>query len=96
MAVTRQQAEEMRDAIKQLEEGEVVAAKVINDANIQVAVDWWDTIKPAVPRTRDEALAAYQFIEGLLQTETDNYRLVLLRQKLRDANEKYRERKRNG
>ena len=95
-SLTRSDAVRIRDAIRQLEQFERQQAKAENDAKIAVAQAWWDSIKPAVPQTRDEALIAYRFIEGLLQTETDRFRLILLRQKLEQANEKFKERKRNG
>ena len=75
---------------------DAAAAKVIQDAKIQVAIDWWNTVKPAMPQTRDEALTAYRLIEGLLNTETDSFRLVVLRNRLQLANEKFKEIKRNG
>ena len=89
-------ADKIMTTIQTKNNADTAAAKVIRDANIQVAVDWWNTVKPAVPTTRDEALTAYRFIEGLLQTETDSLRLTLLRNKLEQANEKYKERKRNA
>ncbi len=89
-------ADKIMVTIKAKESADTAAAKAINDAQIQVAVDWWNTVKPVVPQTRDEALTAYRFIEGLLNTETDRFRLGLLREKLQLANEKFKERKRNG
>ena len=88
-------ADKIMATIQTKNEADAVAAKTINDANIQIAVDWWNTVKPAIPLTRDEALTAYRFIDGLLDTETDSFRLELLGKKLLETNEKFKERKRN-
>ena len=93
---TEQEARDMRDALKLLEQKEAQQQQLINQAKIQVAIDWWNTVKPSIPLTRDEALTAYRFIEELLNSETDEFRLQLLRNKLQLANEKFKERKRNG
>jgi len=93
--VTRQEAQEMRDAIRQLEAAEQAAEQAARQILIDQALAWWDTIKPAIPTTRAEALAVVRFIEGLQRTETDNFRLQLLRNKLQQALIKLQERKRN-
>jgi len=85
----------MRDALRQLQEVEQAQAKVIDDAKIQTALTWWNTIKPTIPATRQEALDVYDFIKGLIETETDRFRLAVLRKKLDEANEKFKEIKRN-
>jgi len=95
-SLTREDAIRIRDILKQLEDSDQVEARVVSDAKIAVAVTWWDTVKPTVPQSRDEALVAYNLIKGLLQTETDPDRLTLLRKKLELANQKYREIKRNA
>ena len=95
MPVTRAQATEMRDAIKQLEAQERQDEIDQFQADMAIAEAWWQTIKPASPTTRAEALSAYNFIVGLLQTETDEFRVKLLKRKLDLANEKFRERKAN-
>jgi len=94
--VTQQEARDMWTAIEQFQAADAAVVQAQTDALKQTAKDWWDTIKPAEPTTRIEALASYHLIEGLLQTETDQFRLTLLQQKLRLANEEFQERKRNG
>lgn len=94
--VTRQEAIDMRLALEELAQFEQQQAQTQFDVDLQVALDWWDTVKPAIPTTRQEALDAYRFIEDLLKTETDRFRLIVLRKKLEEANEKFKERKRNG
>ena len=95
-SLTQADAVRIRDAIQQLEAFEAQEAQDAADARRAIAEAWWDSVKPDIPQTREEALAAYRFIEGLLETETDADRLNLLRQKLRLANEKFKERKKNG
>jgi len=94
--LTQADAIRIRDILKQLDESESTQANDIYKANKQVAMDWWNTIKPTKPTTREEALSAYQLIEGLIQTETDDWRIRVLKEKLIEANEKFKERKRNG
>ena len=94
--ITRQEAKEMRDALNELDDFETQQAQDAAGARRTIAESWWNTVKPSVPQTREEALTAYRFIEGLLQTETDRDRISLLRQKLQLANEKFKERKKNG
>jgi len=96
MSVSENQAKEMRDAIKLLEQKEAQIIQDANDAKYAVAVSWYDSIEPATPTTRAEALTVFQFVEGKLKTETDSFRLALLRQKLKLANDKYKEIKKNG
>ena len=101
---------EMRDKLLQLEIQQGAQNETDSIAKLAVAQTWWDTIKPSTPTTRAEGLAAYNFVEAQLETQTINfnnetdpvqkeifkYRGVLLRQKLKLANEKFRERKANG
>ena len=104
MTFTINEIKEIRDGLRQLEKKENDDARKINDDKRAVLEAWWNTIKPsgwtedkeAIGSNRDEVLTAYRFIEGLLNTETDTYRLSFLRQKLQLANEKFKERKRNG
>jgi len=109
MAFTQAEVLEMRDKIRQLEANEATQAEADIAAKAAIAQAWWDTIKPAVPTTRDEALAVYRFIEletidqkRNFENETDRdqkeifqFRVRLLREKLEEANEKFKERKRN-
>lgn len=94
--VTQQQAKDMRDAIRQLEASELAAIQTQRDADIAIAMTWWNTVKPSMPTTRQEALDAFNFIKGLIETETDRFRLHVLKKKLEEANEKFKEIKANG
>jgi len=85
---------EIRDKLKQLEDADNAQVQATFDANMVIANTWWDSIKPAAPTTRAEALVVFKFIEDLLKTETDEFRMKVLRQKIRLANEKFLERKR--
>jgi len=94
MAVTRVQAKEMRDAIKELEGFELQQADIKYQADLAVAIAWWNSVKPVTPTTRTQALTAFNAIEQLLTTETDTFRLIVLRRELRKANQKYKDVKR--
>lgn len=94
--VTEQEARDMKAAIEAFEKKDADAQRAIHDAEMLKAQTWYDSIKPKVPTTRDEALTAYKTIKSLTETETDNFRLRILRQKLEEANEKFKELKKNG
>ena len=96
MNITNTEIEEMRYKLKLLEKKEADAGQAVSDTKRKVSSDWWNGIKPETPLTRDEALKAYRTIEGMIKTEKNPDRLSLLRQKLIQANEKFKERKRNG
>ena len=96
MTFTKIEIKEIRDKLRVLEQKEADDVKVISDAKRKIASDWWNTIKPTIPATREEALTAYRLIEELLKTETDAGRSSILRQKLNLANEKFKEMKRIG
>ena len=90
---TEQDATDMREAIRALELKEQLQAKAANDIKIQEAEDWFITIAPKEPTTRNEALDNFKTIQNLLKTETDPFRLELLIQELEIANENYKEQK---
>jgi len=110
MAFTNSEIKEIRDKLILLEERDQKDLEDIRIANLAVAEAWWDTIKPRVPQTRNEALTAYRFIQSEIETQRTNFedetepvqkeifgfRLRVLNQKLKLANEKFIERKRNG
>ena len=96
MTFTNPEIIQIRDGLRLLEKKESDAAQVISEAKRQVAIGWWNTVKPNIPQTRNQALTAYHTIQDMIKTETDADRLSLLRQKLFDANEKFKERKKNG
>jgi len=110
MAFTQAEVLEMRNKTRQLEANEDAQLQADIEIKREVAQSWWDIIKPEVPTTRDEALAVYRFIEAEIVIQKNNFdketvpiqkqifefRVELLNIKLREANEKYKERKRNG
>jgi len=90
--------DQVRQFISDNELLEQQTVKTQFDADIQVALDWFNTLGISIQTatTRTEALDNFNQIETLLQTETDSFRLTVLRKKLQEANEKFMERKRNG
>jgi len=96
MVVTPKQAREMKDAIRQLEDTENQQAQAQNQALIGQALSWFNTQGINIPAatTRTKALDIFQQIQALLQTETDKNRLRILREKINEANDKYKEVKR--
>lgn len=96
MVVTSIQAKEMRDAIQLLGQAEAQQTKIEFDANMVIAQTWYNTIKKPVPTTRQGALNKFNHIKELLETETNQFRLTLLRTKLQESNEKYKEIKKLG
>jgi len=93
---TQQEARDMRDALKLLEESETRQRFDARQILINDALIWWNMNKPPMPTTRQAALDAFNFIKQLLETETDRFRLALLREKLDQANNKFKEIKRIG
>lgn len=96
--VTIQEVKDMRDAIRQLEQTEAQQIQAQQQIDIATARAWFNTlgINIQAATTRDEALTAFQSIEKLHQTETDRLRRQILGIKLLEANEKFKEIKRNG
>jgi len=96
--VTRQEAKDMRDEIRLLEEFESQQLQNKLNADMAIALAWFNNlgINIQTAQTRDQALANFNQIETMLQSETNNLRLKVLRNKLKEADEKYKERKRNG
>lgn len=98
LVVTEPQAREMQTAIEdfQAKDSQVIEAQ--NQADLGIALAWFNTqginIQAAV--NRNQALDNFNQIKLLLQTETDPIRKGVLREKLQEANEKFKERKRNG
>jgi len=95
MVFSQQEARDMRDALELLNQTEGQAEEAANQVLIAQALSWWNTVKPQTPRTRPEAVDAFNIIKRLIQTETDRHRQSLLRKKLTEANEKFKEIKRN-
>ena len=89
LVVTQQEAKEMREAISLLEQTEAQTTKAQFDIEMVKANVWYNTIEKPISTTRQEALDKFNHIKSLLETETDDLRLRLLRKKLFEANEKY-------
>jgi len=96
--VTEQEARDMDAAIIAFHDKDTQTQRTQFDADKAIAETWWNTLGIDIQGalTRDEAIDNYRQIESLLQTETDRFRLVVLKEKLVEADEKFRERKRNG
>ena len=88
----------MQAAIDAFQASDATAQRSQFTADKAVAETWFATLGIDIQgaTTRDEALANYRAIESLLQTETDRFRVLVLREKLAEANEKFKERKANG
>ena len=88
----------VRQFIRDLEQQEGAQAKAIYDTNMVTAQNWYDSQKIDISKaaTRTEALDNFHLIEQMLRTEADNYKASILRQKLDEANKKFKERKANG
>ena len=107
-AGTRAEKEAFADivgkAIRFLEQTKAAEALAQRQIQIQLAQDWWDdTIKPTLVWNNTQSLIDqranilidYNMIKGLLDTETDLFRLRLIRQKLEQANDKFKQIKAN-
>jgi len=96
--VTEQDARDMVMAINDFQSKDGQTAKTQFDADKAIALTWFNSLGINIQGalTRDEALANFRTIESLLQTETERFRLIVLREKLDEANEKFKERKLNG
>jgi len=87
--LTLADAQRITDALEQLAQSKQTQANADAQARIDLVKSWWDTVKPAVPTTRREAMDVINKIKDLLKTETDRDRLSLLSNKLTEANIKY-------
>ncbi len=98
MVTTETQAREMYTAIGDFQLKDTQAVQAQFDADKAVAISWWNTLGIDIigATTRIEASTIYFQIEALLNTETDRFRILVLRKKLDEANEKYKVIKRNG
>ncbi len=96
--VTEQEARDMKSAIEAFQNKDTQSLKTQLVADKATALTWFNGLRIDIQGalTRDEALTNYRTIESLLKTETDRFRLFVLHGKLDEANEKYKELKRNG
>lgn len=91
MAIIEEQAREMRDAIKLLEQKENNIRQTKLASDLAVAQSWYDSLNLTIPINRDEALTHYKNIESMLKTETDPMKIIILATELKKANEKFKE-----
>lgn len=98
MVVTEPQAREIFAAIQDFQEKDNQATQAQHQADIAIALVWFNTlgINIQAATNRNQALDNFNQIKSLLQTETDSFRLSILGTKFIEANEKFKERKRNG
>ena len=98
MVVTEPQAREMLEAIEKFQVKDAQVVRAQQNADMAIALTWFNTlgINIQVATTRTQAKINHDQIESLLQSETDSFRKAILTQKLNEANEKFKERKRNG
>jgi len=94
--VTEQEARDMKIAIDSFQSSDEAARQAQQQADLTRAEQWFNTlgIDIQAATTRRQALKNYNDIEILISTETDRFRLSVLRTKLKEANEKYKEVKR--
>ena len=98
MATTEIQAREIHTAIGDFQSKDAQVAQVQFDMDKAVAVSWFDSLGIDITEatTRVEVATIYFQIEALLESETDRFKITVMRAKLDEANEKYKEIKRNG
>lgn len=94
MVYSRQDAIEMKAALKDLEIFDAIERQEVLDKMKQVIDQWYLTVKPPPATNRSTALNNYHTIESLVQTEKDVLKKSFLRVKLTEANEKFKEMKR--
>jgi len=95
--VTEQEARDMNTAILLFQAVDATADRAQFDADKAVAVTWFGTLGIDVvgATTRTQAIRNYNDIEIQIGTQTDKFRLLVLREKLYETNEKFKEIKRN-
>ncbi len=98
MPYTEQEAKDMRDALNLLAQNEAQQAQTQYNADKTIALAWFNTlgINIQTSTTRTQALDNFDQIELLLETEIDVFKRTVLDQKLVEADEKFKEIKRNG
>lgn len=102
MVVTEDQAEEMRDAILLLEENEAKQNEIQHKSGIIGATSWFNTLGINIQGAQDRTAALDNFdqIKSLFETERnkqlkDGFKIIVLNDRLNEANEKFKEIKRN-
>jgi len=92
MVVTEAQAREMQAAIDAFQAKDGQIRRDQNQTDLALALAWYNQQGIQIPNatTRTQALQNFNDIKALMQTETDSFRLGILRQKVQEANEKYK------
>lgn len=98
MPFTEQEAIDMRQAIKDLENKEAQEARTQFNIDKTRAENWFNTLGIDIQgaTTRRQALTNFNDILALLEIETERFRQMVLKEKEVEANEKYKEIKRIG
>jgi len=93
MVVTESEAREMKTAMEDFQTRDNQLTQAQARADLSTATDWFNTlgIRIQAATTRTQALDNFYQIESLLKTETNRFRITILRQKLDEANEKYKQ-----
>lgn len=97
MPFTEQEAIDMENATRLLQQKRQQQFQAQHETDLAIALAWFNTlgINIQASTTRTKALNNFNQIKSILQTETDVFRLTILRNKIEEANEKYKEIKRN-
>jgi len=96
MVVTEPQAREMQSAIELFQQKDNQTERAQRQSDLGIATAWFNTqgINIQSATTRSQALTNFNNIKALQSAQTDRIRLIVLGQKLSEANEKYKEVKR--
>ena len=94
--ITETEAREIQAAIEAFQVKDAQTIQAQQRADLGIATAWFNTlgINVQAATTRTQALTNFNQIESLLKTETDRFRLFILRNKLAEANERYKDVKR--
>ena len=92
MVVTEPQAREMQAAIESFQAKDTQTAQAQRQADLAIALAWFNTQGIQIPAatTRTQSLQNFNDIIVLQRTETDRFRLTILKEKLVEANNKYK------
>jgi len=90
--VTEQEARDMNIAITAFQNTDKAADEAQHNQNIRTAETWFNTLGINIPAatTRDQALTNFRSIQAEQTIQTDRFRLIVLRSKLNEANEKFK------
>lgn len=96
--VTEQEARDMQTAIDTFENKDERDRQDQFNIDKGIAETWFNTLGIDIQGalTRDQALINYRNIQGLLVVATNRFRIIVLKEKLIEAENKFLERKKNG